>query len=159
MSQINLISAPSGGPIGNVTGPGSSTDGGVATFNGTDGQTLQSTNMVIVEGTGSTSGAVTDDLITLDLGGSATAYRLQVMVIGFESTSPASVGYTIDCAVRTTGAAAVLADTPDRNIGEEAALVGADADVIVNGNNAIVRVTGVAALDISWRALMWYIKV
>lgn len=158
MSLWGQIKAQGGsGGIGNVTTSDTLDDGAIILGNGTTDVVASASFMV--EGTGATSGAATDDVITFDLGGSAKAYRFWCMVIGFESTTPASAGYTLDFACRTDGATAVRSDIPDVRTGEEAALADASADAVVSGNNVIIRVTGVAGLDINWRASLQYISV
>lgn len=107
-------------------------------------------------GNGQTVGAVTADLITLALGATPGTYALSVSIAGFESGTPAGCGYELFGAVRTTGAAATLVGIPDKISNEEAFLAAADADIVVSGNNAIVRVTGVVALTIDWRADLTY---
>ena len=137
------------GNLGNVTdiwtsnGPGK-----VPTFQ-SNGNTL---------GSGQTIGAVTTDLITLPLGATPGIYTFQIYVSGFESSTPAGVGYQIVGAVRTTGAAAVLVGIPDKILDEEAALVGVSADLVVAGNDAIVRVLGLAGLTINWTAKLSSLK-
>ena len=158
MSLWGQIKAQGGsGGSGNVTTSDTLDDGAIILGNGTTD--VVASNSFMIEGTGSTSGAVTDDLITFDLGGSAKAYRMWVMVIGFESTTPASAGYTFDFACRTTGVSAGLSDIPDIRTGEEAALDDASADIVASGNNIIIRVTGVVGLDINWRAMLQHISV
>jgi len=106
------------------------------------------------EGTGTTIGAVTSDLITYALGATPGTYAFSVQVAGFESTTPAGAGYRIHAAVRTTGAAATLIGINAIDTFEEAALVGCSVQILANANNAIVRVTGTAGLTINWSAEM-----
>lgn len=126
---------------------------------GAGGKDIAITNTFLVEGTGSTSGAVTDDLVTVTLSGSATAYRFEIYAVGFEATGPAAAGYSITGSIRTDGATATLVGTPDKNNDEDASLAAADCNLVVSGNTAIVRATGVAALDINWRTSVQYISV
>ncbi len=109
-------------------------------------------------GTGSTIDAVTADLITIALGGTAGTYHIQASVSGFESTTPAGTGYRLTAAVRTTGVAGTLIGV-DKIVSEEAALVAADATIVVSGNNAIIRVTGIAGLTINFSAISDHILV
>lgn len=109
-----------------------------------------------MQGTTSTVGAVTADVITLALGATPGTYIFEFRAGAFESTTPASAGYSIFGTVRTTGAAAVLVGTPDFIVNEEAALSTADIDIVVSANNAILRVTGVAALTLQWSAVGLY---
>lgn len=106
------------------------------------------------EGTGTTSGAVTTDLITYDLDTTPGTYLLKVDVVGFDSTTPGSMAYRIRSGIRTTGAAGVEINTESTNVFEEADFTDAKAEIIVSANNAIVRVTGVAGKDISWKATL-----
>lgn len=155
MSNATLNS-PAGGGSG-VTTSDTLTAG--ALMVGSGGSAVAITNTFLAEGTGSTTGAVTDDLITLTLSGSATAYRFEIYVVGFEATGPGACGYSITGTVRTTGAAATVVGTPDKNTDEDAALAGADCNLVASSNTAIIRVTGVAALTINWRTSINYINV
>jgi hypothetical protein len=111
------------------------------------------------EGTTTTVGAVTGDVITIALGATPATYTFEARISAFESTTPAGAGYQIFGAVRTTGVAATLIGTPDVIVNEEAALVTGDADLVVSANNAIFRVTGVAGLTIDWKASSLYTMV
>lgn len=156
MSNATLSASGGSGGVGDVVGPSSSMDNGIVRYDGTTGKLIKDSNLLMVNGTGSTSGAVTDDLITVALGGSAGVYRFEVYCMGFESTTPAGVGFTLRGSARTTGAAASVFDIPDVDIDVEAALTGSDIELVASANNIIVRVTGVAALDIDWAASMQY---
>ena len=103
------------------------------------------------QGSGSTVGAVTSDLITIPLGGVAGTFQFEARVKGFNPATPASCGYNITATFRTDGVTATLVgDNPVFN--EDAALSAADAYFIVSGNNAILQVLGVTALTINWNA-------
>lgn len=160
-ADVEFLTGDVGGPVGPdagfninlLTGVGL-TSTGVPVAN-TITWTLDGAN----EGTGSTIGAVTTDLITINLGATPTTYVFDIQVSGFESTTPAGAGYNIFGAVRTTGAAAVLIGTPDKIAHEDAALTAGDADLVVSGNTAIIRVTGTSGLTVNWRAFSTYRKV
>lgn len=107
----------------------------------------------------SVTGAVTEDLFTQDLGGVAGTYNFQVYITGFEATNPAGCAFTIFGSIRTTGAAATLFITQDIISDREAALLDANAELIVSGNDALIRVTGVAGLTINFKVLATYIFV
>jgi len=109
-----------------------------------------------LQGTGSTVDAATSDIITFSLGATPGTYAFEVRVAGFESTTPAGVGYSLFGTVRTTGAAGTVAGTVDRINNEEAALVLANATIVASGNNAVVQVTGVAGFTISWSVVGLY---
>ncbi len=110
-------------------------------------------------GTGQTIGAVTADLITIPLGATPTEYTIEAKIAAFESTTPAGASYNLICGARTTGAAASIVGTQDKYVAEDAALVGCDANFVAVGNTIIVRVLGVAALTINYRASTIQIKV
>ncbi len=116
---------------------------------------ISSTN--VLNGTGTTVGAVTADVITFALGATPKTYKFRFEMASFNSSTPLGAGYRIDATVRTTGAAATVVGIPDGDDDEEAALSAADWDVIASANNAILRVTGVAGLSINWVAQGYYI--
>ena len=108
----------------------------------------------VSSGTAQTVGAVTADVITFPMGAVAGTRAFDVTVAGFEATGPSGVGYSIIASVRTTGVAGTLIPTPDITNNEDAALAAASGTVVVVGNDAIVRVTGVAGLTIEWSATL-----
>lgn len=156
MSQVSRRVAAGTGGVGDVVGPSSSVDGQVVLFDGVTGKLIKAGDEIYLDGTGQTTGAVTDDLLTIDLGATAGTYAVQVRVAGFESTTPAGCNYQIDGGARTTGAAATLIGQ-SQELNEEAALSAADVSLVVSGNDLIVRATGVAALTIDWRCSVQYI--
>ena len=125
--------------------------------NGSDDAFVVLTNRL--QGTGSTSGAVTDDIITFDLGATPGTWKFSFSVAAFESTTPAGAGYEVNASARTTGASATIISIPDGDEDEDAALNDADWDVIASGNNIILRVTGVSGLDIDWGAVGEYVRI
>lgn len=134
----------------------------------TDGSSGSNTLTVLISnrlaGTGTTVGATTADLVTFtlsagNLGAVPGTLVIDAEVCAFEPTTPAGAGYSIFGTVRTTGAAATLVGTPDKIVNEEAALVTCNADLVVSGNTAIIRVTGTAGLTINWRVLATYTYV
>jgi hypothetical protein len=110
-----------------------------------------------LQSTGTTVGAVTADIVTFALSATPGTYKFHFEVAAFESTNPAGLGYSIEASIRTTGAAATVISTPDADEDEDAVLATADWDVIASGNNAILRVTGVAGLTINWGAVGSYV--
>lgn len=145
-----------GGGSGDVVANGTLTDNALIIGDGST--TVQASNQLLAEGTAQTVGNVTADVITLDLGGSAAGYRLEAMVVGFESTTPAAPDFSIRGGARTTGAASAVIGTPTKE-GEGDTLTETDVEFIASGNNLIVRVTGETGLTINWRASMRYISV
>jgi len=112
-----------------------------------------------LQGTGSTSGAVTADLVTFSLGATPATYVVEANFSAFESVTPSGAGYSLFGTIRTTGAAASLVGTPDKINNENASLLAANADIIASGNNLILRVTGVAGLNINWATVGYYVRV
>lgn len=124
---------------------------------GSNTLTVQLTNRL--QGTGSTIGATTADLVTFPLGATPGAFNFEIKVIGFDSATPSATGFTILGTMRTTGVAAALVGTPDETVVEDVAMISADVDMVASGNNLIIRVTGVAGLSISWNTVSTYVFV
>ncbi len=112
-----------------------------------------------LEGTGQTVGAVTADLITLDLGTTPGIYTFDTRIAGFDAADSLGIGYTLVGAVRTDGAASVVLPSQALDQFEELALIGATAVIVAVGNTAVIRVTGVAAKTINWSADAEYVFV
>lgn len=129
-------------------------DNGITTTGAGDTANVVITNRA--QGTGSTVGAVTSDIVTFAMGATPRTCAFEFRVAAFESTTPAGAGYSVFGAVRTTGAAATLVGTPDIIVNEEAALSACDVDLVVSANNAILRVTGTAGLTVSWSVVGLY---
>ncbi len=108
-------------------------------------------------GTGQTIGAVTDDLITIDLGAAPGTFTISASVAAFETSTPAGAGYRLTAMVRTTGATGALIGAVTQIIQEEAALAAGTATIVVAGNTAIIRSTGTAALTVEWSATSEYV--
>lgn len=148
----NILNVP-GGDVTTDNANGIQTDGS----SGSNTLTVQLTNRL--QGTGSTVGAVTADLVTLSLGATPATFVIEANFAAFESTTPAGAGYSLFGTVRTTGAAASLVGTPDKINNENAALVPSTADIVVSGNDVILRVTGTAALSVNWAVVGYYVRV
>lgn len=133
----------------------SGTDSTVYNVNGISSEGSGSTVSVVfnnrVQGTTTTVGAVTGDIITFDCGATPGVFKLRILVACFDSATPSGAGYVVQASVRTTGAAATLIDY-DLSPQEEAALNGADITGVISGNDLILRVLGVAGLTINWSA-------
>ena len=112
-----------------------------------------------LQGTGSTAGAVTADLVTFSLGAIPGTYTFDCRIAGFNSSTPAGVGYAIVGSVRTDGATATLITNQAVDHFEEAATVPCFGQIVVSGNNAVIRVTGAAGLNINWNAVGEYVFV
>jgi hypothetical protein len=152
--DVETLTGDVGGPVGvdasqNInllTGDGLTSTGNPVT------NTITFTLDGLTFGTGTTIGAVTADLISINLGGIATTYIVEAKITGFEASTPSGIGYNLICGVRTNGAVATLTGIQDKYITEEAALNPCDGNFIVVGNTLIVRVLGTAGLTINWKA-------
>lgn len=111
-----------------------------------------------VQGTTTTVGAVTADVITFDCGGTAGVFLLSVKVVGFDSATPSGCAFKIDIAARTDGAAVTLIDD-DLYPQKEAATTDSTVTAVANGNDVIIRVLGVAGLNMNWSASGYYERV
>lgn len=149
LNILNLV----GGDVTTDNANGIRTDGS----SGSNTLTVQLTNRL--QGTGSTVGAVTTDLVTFSLGASPATYVIEANFAAFESTTPAGAGYSLFGTVRTTGAAASLVGTPDKINNENTALIPSTADIVVSGNSVILRVTGTVALTVNWAVVGYYVRV
>lgn len=149
---VEKLTGDSGGSIGPDAASNISLLTGAGLTSTGAGNTITFTLDGYVTGSGQTIGAVTADLITIPMGAIAGVKTVEAKILGFESTTPAGLGYDVLAVVRTTGAAATLVSATSRYIAEEAALVGCNADIIVSGNDLIVRATGIAGLTINWKA-------
>ena len=103
-----------------------------------------------------TIGAVTADITTIPLTTAGT-YTFEVRVAAWESTGPNGAGYSLNGVTRTDGVTATLIGDSDGFEHSDTALDDADVNIIVSGNNAIVRVLGVAGLTINWGAFTVYV--
>lgn len=103
-----------------------------------------------------TIGAVTADIITVPLTVAGT-YTFEIRVAAWESTGPNGGGYSKNAVIRSTGAAATLIGDSDGFVHTDTALEDSDVNIIASGNNAIIRLLGVAGLTINWGAFSVYI--
>ena len=129
---------------------------GIQTSNGGAG-TLTITDTLVNIGTAQTIGAVTQTIVSLPLLASQSAF-IQVIITGYESTTPASIGgQVLGQVFRAGAAAAAVVKFPDKFTAESNALANSDMNISTSGNNAIVTVTGQAGLTINWRAAAFFI--
>lgn len=158
-SDIETLTGDTGGAVGpdgafniNILG------GAGITVNGNPGtNTLTIVEDEVVEGTGQTIGAVTDDILTIALGGTAGTYTLEARVSAFEASNPAYGGMWALGVVGTDGAAASLVNTDTENQSTTAPIAAVMVDWVVSANNAILRATGVAGLTVEWAATAEYV--
>ena len=151
-NDIEFLAGDSGGNIGPTAGGVVSIAGGTGIVTSGAGNTITIASSNALTGTGTTIGAVTTDLITFAMGATPGVYTFQGRASGFESVTPAGVSARLISGVRTTGAAATEIQTEKDFTNSEAALITAAVDLIISGNNMIIRVTGVVGLTINWVA-------
>ena len=173
MSQAGSIATGGGGGGGitQIDGDTGSATGDPITITGIDstadfengittnasGSTVQIILTNRLQGADSAAGATTVDLVTFAAGATPGTYTIDLHCSLFESTTPAGAGYHIRGAVRTTGAAASLIGIPDEIVNEEAALAACDVDIVVSGNNIIIRGTGTAGLTTEFSCVGYYV--
>lgn len=124
---------------------------------GSNTLSVQLTNRL--QGTGTTVGATTADLVTFPLGATPGAYNFELKVVGYTATGPAATAYTVLGTMRTTGAAATLVGTPDETVIEDVSLLASDVDMIASANNLIIRVLGVAGVSLNWNVVSTYVFI
>ncbi len=142
---------------------GIQTRGGVSTVaGGLNDLEIQLTNRI--QGGLTTVGAGTSDLTLISFdaapfSGTAGVYVFDFRVAAFESATPSGGVYTLSGGLRTNGTTPVIIGADfDKIVHEDAALATADVNILVSGNNLIVRFTGVAALTIAWDIVGTYTR-
>ena len=116
------------------------------------------------QGSGTTTGVQTLDLITIPMGGVPGVYTVDAMIAGYNITTlEAGIGYTIVGAARTPGfSPGVLLVHQAVDSFEEATTANCEGRLVVSGNNLILQVVGAGILPpltISWRAELSYVFV
>jgi hypothetical protein len=150
--SIEFVTGDVGGAVGPTLGNINFLTGDGLTSTGTPGtSTITLTIDGLTQATGQTIGAVTADLITINLGAVPTTYIIEAKIVGFEATTPAGCGYNILCMARTTGAASSIIGI-DKYNSEDLALVACDATCVASGNSIVIRVTGTIGLTLNWKA-------
>lgn len=120
-------------------------------------KTVELTNRY--RGEAQTTDATPTDLVTIPLGATAGVYIVDVDVVAFNTTDTEGAGYNLFGTVRTDTTDSTLCGTPDKVVNEEGGMTSADANVVAGGvadNNLYVRVTGIAAKTIEWKAIARY---
>ena len=130
-------------------------DNGVRTdgSSGSNTLTVQLTNRL--QGSGSTVGAVTADIVTFTPTVVGT-YCLEFRTSAYNTTSTLGAGYNVFGAIRFDGVNCNVCGSADTIDNEEGAMTACDIDIVVSGANAILRVTGYAAQTINWGAVGLY---
>lgn len=160
ITDVNSPAVPSlntlnvfGGTVTTDNPKGIQTDGS----SGSNTLTVELTNRI--QGTATTVGASTTNVVTFPLGATPGTYFFNVTVAAFEPSTPAGAGYDTFTTIRTDGSAGTIIGDTDSIVHEDAALVATNAEFVVSTNSAIFQVTGVAGLTIDWVIVGTYIKV
>jgi hypothetical protein len=168
MSQIAMITSPGSvktdvetltGDTGGAVGVDAAFNINLLTGDGLTSTGSPATNTITfsldgyTEGTAQTVGAVTADVITLDLGAVASSWIIETKVTGFDGATPSGCGYNLICSAKTTGLVASLNAVPDKTVVESPALVACDVNMVAVGNTIVIRVLGVAGLTLNWKAV------
>jgi len=103
-----------------------------------------------------TIGATTADITTVPLTVAGT-YTFESRVAAWESTGPNGAGFSINGVVRSDGVTATLVGDSDGFTHQDVALNNTDVNLVVSGNNAIIRVLGEAGLTVNWGAFTVYV--
>lgn len=104
-----------------------------------------------VQGTTSTVGAVTGDVITFAMGATPGTFKFNVDIAGFDSSTPTGAGFGVEVCAITDGATCTVIDT-DVTRQRAAATNATDCTAVASVNNLIFRLTGQAGLTINWSA-------
>jgi hypothetical protein len=103
-----------------------------------------------------------NDIITFALAsGTPTAYQFQFQIVGRDTGTGDSLGYTVFSAAKTDGTTSTIIETPYIDIDQDSSLIsgGATATFIASGNNVILQVSGVMGHEITYKALGTYIQI
>lgn len=136
---------------------------GIVTKGGVAGTgTANEVDVVItnrLQGSGSTIGAVTTPIATMNLGATPGNYAFQVYVSGYTATGPAGTAYSILACIRTNGATATLVATSDETFVEDPSLATSDIQVDVSGNSIVINAIGIVATTIDWNVVSTYVFI
>ncbi len=135
----------------------SNNDNGIRTKadpNLSDNLYIELTNRL--QGSGSTVGATTADIITFTPTVIGT-YDFEFRTAAYNTTSSIGAGYKVYGAIRFDGVNSNLCGTPNTIDSEEGAMSACDIDIVVPGGPSVVlRVTGYALQTINWGAVGEY---
>lgn len=114
----------------------------------------------IIGGTVITVDNAIADAITFSLGSVEGTYQINCRVSAIATVGgPLGAGYELVGTVSTDGISSRVIGTVDKTVNEEGILggnPGSDANIVVSGNDAIVRVLGTTGTTIKWRAELTY---
>ena len=163
---VVTLTGDSGGAIppdgsGNINVFGSDTtsnnDNGLTSVGAGNTITYQLTNRQT--GTVATTDATVTTILTVPMGVTPGTFYVFGNVQAFNSSTPASAAYSFSGGYRTSGAAATQLGTEFHDTFQDAVLTTTDIFLTTSGNNILVQVQGVVALNINWNAILEYRQV
>lgn len=107
---------------------------------------LQSPDIILI--TGQTVGAVTETLLTYDLGSSAGMYTFFILIGGYSTTTGESTCERALVNITTNGSTGTFVDESDRYATN---IAGSGVSMAVSGNSGLVQAIGSAGHTINWR--------
>jgi hypothetical protein len=123
-----------------------STDNSIKVTNGSGTIDLSGNNFFE---THITAGTTTTNALTIPLGATPTTFQIQCRVKAYDQTTPSGAGYSISATFRTNGSTATLIGQ-QLTYNAEATMLPAIVTFVASGNNAILQVTGVSGVIITW---------
>lgn len=136
--------------------------GNDTTTNDADGLTTTGSGATVtvlltnrLQGSGTTVGAATSDIITFTPS-VVGVYSLEYRTGAFNVTSVLGAGYSFFGAIRFDGINSNICDAFDEIVNEEGAMSAVDLALVVSGADVILRATGYAAQTINWSSVGLY---
>lgn len=111
----------------------------------------------VKQGSSQTVGAVTSDLITLSVANNSAAF-IKAYVIGTDSVALGTAVYERTIRVKNVAGVVTTSIVQSDWTNEDTGMSAANAAFVVSGTNLILRVTGVAAKTINWKASFQIVK-
>lgn len=102
--------------------------------------------------------ATPTNLFTFDLGATPSSYNFDLNLAVFDSTNSKGAAYKVLYGIKTDGASGSdIGFTTPLNV-EDLALNPSSLQVTIQGNNLVGICTGIAATNINWQVVGYYIK-
>ncbi len=101
----------------------------------------------------------TTTLISFALGGSAASYRFSFIVVGRDTSTGNTIGYTLFSTFKTDGAAATIIATPFIDADEDSALLSCNLQMIPSANSVLLQLVTPVGNSISVYTVGDYIKI
>ncbi len=130
-------------------------DNGIRTdgSSGSNTLTVQITNRL--QGSGTTVGAATADIITF-IPTVIGTYALEYRTSAYNTTSLLGAGYSYFGAIRFDGVNSHICDSFDEIDNEEGTMSTTDLQIVISGASVILRATGYAGQTLNWSSVGLY---